>query len=108
LEVPNKSSKGCQVELLLDDSSEGVLNKEKLTINLREAYVNYFRLRDSNVEGRTDVFNSLYTQARQLDLERRKLQAEVDVLRLKDQNNAGTLQDLEGMFRGSEGNQELR
>lgn len=41
-------------------------------------------------------------------MERRKLQAEVDVLRLKDQNNAGTLQDLEGMFRGGEGNQELR
>lgn len=61
VEVPSKSSKGCQVELLLDDSSEGVLNKDKLSINLREAYTNYFRLRDSNVEGRTDVFSSLYT-----------------------------------------------
>ena len=61
MEEPTKSSKGCQVELLLDDSSEGVLNKDKLTINLREAYANYFRLRDSNVEGRTDVFSTLYT-----------------------------------------------
>lgn len=59
--VPSKSSRGCQVELLLEDGSEGVLNKDRLTINLREAYTNYFRLRDSNVEGRTDVFSSLYT-----------------------------------------------
>ena len=35
--------------------------KDKLTINLREAYADYFRLRDSNVDGRTDVFSSLYT-----------------------------------------------
>jgi hypothetical protein len=31
-------------------------------------------------------------------LERRKLQAEIDVLRLKDANNSQTMQDLEGMF----------
>ena len=49
------------MELLLEDSSEGVLGKDKLTINLREAYTDYFRLRDSNVEGRTDVFSSIYT-----------------------------------------------
>ena len=61
MEEPSKSSKGCQVELLLEDSSEGVLAKDKLTINLREAYADYFRLRDSNVDGRTDVFSSLYT-----------------------------------------------
>ena len=61
MEVPSKSSRGCQVDLLLEDTSEGVLGKDKLTINLREAYTDYFRLRDSNVEGRTDVFSSLYT-----------------------------------------------
>ena len=61
MEVPSKANRGCQVELLLEDSSEGVLGKDKLTINLREAYTDYFRLRDSNVEGRTDVFSSLYT-----------------------------------------------
>ena len=49
------------MELLLEDNSEGVLGKDKLTINLREAYTDYFRLQDSNVEGRTDVFSSLYT-----------------------------------------------
>jgi len=61
MEAPSKASRGCQVELLLEDNSEGVLGKDKLTINLREAYTDYFRLRDSNVEGRTDVFSSLYT-----------------------------------------------
>jgi hypothetical protein len=41
-------------------------------------------------------------------LEKRKLQAEVEVYRLKDQNNALTMQDLEGMFRGNAGQGEMR
>ena len=61
MEAPSKANRGCQVEFILEDTSEGVLGKDKLTINLREAYTDYFRLRDSNVEGRTDVFSSLYT-----------------------------------------------
>ena len=61
MEAPSKANRGCQVELILEDTSEGVLGKDKLTINLREAYTDYVRLRDSNVEGRTDVFSSLYT-----------------------------------------------
>jgi hypothetical protein len=41
-------------------------------------------LRESNIEGRADVFCKLYSQAASIDLERRKLLAEVEVLRLKD------------------------
>jgi hypothetical protein len=70
-----------------------------MCLNLKDAYHDYFKLRESNVEGRADVFGSLFNQARQIDLERRKLLAEVEVLRLKDQNNAATMQDLESMFR---------
>jgi hypothetical protein len=55
-----------------------------MSVNLNEACSDYFRLRESNVEGRADVFGSLFNQAKQLDLERRKLNAEVEVLRLKD------------------------
>ncbi len=54
------------------------------------------------MEGRADCFSSLYAQAQQVELERRKMQAEVEVLRLKDLNNAGTLSDLESMFRVEE------
>ena len=109
VEKAEKSVMTRAVEISTKDENDGMLTKDNLTINLREAYNDYFRLRDSNTEGRSDVFSSLYTQAKQIDLERRKLQAEVEVLRLKDQNNALTLQDLEGMFRDpNHGSQDLR
>ena len=50
----------------------------------------------------------MFSQAKQIDLERRKMMTEVEVLRLKDQNNAETLQDLETMFKGSNESLEMQ
>ena len=75
-----------------------MLGKDSTTISLKELYNDYFQLRETNIDAKNDVFIQTFTQARNIDLERRKLQAEIDVLRLKDANNTQTMQDLEGMF----------
>ena len=68
---------------LIEPENE-LITADAQTARLKEGYEDYFRLRDSNVEGRADVLRSLFNHAAQIDLERRKLVAEVEVLRLKD------------------------
>ncbi len=58
------------------------------------------------MEARADVYVQLYTQARQVDLERRKMIAETEVMRLKDKNNTQTMLDLEAMFSGEDMSQK--
>ena len=100
--ISNSAAVMQKHELMLDVQQslqqDSVLGKDSTTISLKELYNDYFQLRETNIDAKNDVFIQTFTQARNIDLERRKLQAEIDVLRLKDANNTQTMQDLEGMF----------
>ena len=52
---------------------DSVLGKDSTTISLKELYNDYFKLRETNVDAKNDVFIQTFTQARNIDLERRKL-----------------------------------
>ncbi len=54
------TNKGMQTEVINEVNDGLFLEKDRLSLNLGEAYQDYFRLRDSNVEGRADVFGSLF------------------------------------------------
>lgn len=54
------SNKGVQTDLNDEIGDELIGNKDRMSVNLNEAYSDYFRLRESNVEGRADVFGSLF------------------------------------------------
>ena len=49
-----------QTDLNDEIGDELIVNKDRMSVNLNEAYSDYFRLRESNIEGRADVFGSLF------------------------------------------------
>lgn len=52
---------------------DSVLGKDSTTISLKELYNDYFKLRETNIDAKNDLFIQTFTQARNIDLERRKL-----------------------------------
>lgn len=52
---------------------DSLLGKDSTSISLKELYNDYFKLRETNIDAKNDVFIQTFTQARNIDLERRKL-----------------------------------